>query len=1100
MLIGLILSISVLLQLAAAVLSWRLIRVTGWRAVWTCIAAAVSLMAARRGLTLFDLLAGTLPGPLDSITETVALAISLLMVAGLSGIAPYFLVFKHTQEALKESEERFRTLVEHAPEALVILDVETMRFISANDNAVRLFGLPREKLYEVGPAETSAPVQAAGRAAGELAREMIQKAMKGDSPIFEWIHRDAAGKDIPCLVYLARLPAASRLLVRGSILDVTEHKRAERAILGGKKKLDLALRGAKMGVWEWDMETNRVSWSNNVEEIFHLAPGSFKGTYEAYLALLSPEDRTRVTAAVERTLQGNEDYIVEHRILDPEGKTHWLEGRGAVIRDEANRPVRMMGTVMDITERKQAEKALRESETRFRALFEQATVGVAEIDALTGRFLQVNQKYSDIAGYTIPEMLNLDFQTITHPDDLAEDLHNMKLLVEGKIREFTMEKRYYCKNGAIVWVNLTVSPLWAGMEAPSHHMAVVEDITERKRVEEALRENEQRLRVALRGANIAVFNQDRELRYTWMYQPQLGYASEEVIGRTDADLLPPQDSPRVMAIKQRTLETGSGIREEVFIHTPDKTFIYDLIVEPLRDAQGLIIGVTGASLDITEQKRVEETLRRSEARLRAIIDHEPECVKLVNRDGNLVEMNPAGLRMIEADSLTEVEGHCLFPLVVEEHREAFRRLHERVLQGESGSLVFDIINLKGNRRTLETNETPLQDPSGAVFAALGVTRDITERKQAEEVVRESEAFIRSVLEHLPNMVFVKDAKELRFVRLNKAGEELLGYRREALLGKNDYDLFPKEQADSFTTVDREVLHSNRLTDIPEEPIRTKDKGVRILHTQKIPIADETGAPRYLLGISEDITERKRAEEALRENIQRLRILSKRLVDTQETERRNIARELHDEIGQTLTGLKITLKMCADRSEKIMRKGVREAQILVDNLMLLVRDLSVGLRPAILDDLGLLPTLQWHVERYEAQTGVHVRLRHKNLEGRFEPAVETAAFRIIQEALTNVARHARVKEAQVRCQAEAGALRIKVEDPGAGFDPLKITRFSSGLAGMRERAEALGGSLTVASAPGSGVRLTVLLPLSFNEASVESSEHAEAGPSSSADKI
>ncbi len=150
-------------------------------------------------------------------------------------------------------------------------------------------------------------------------------------------------------------------------------------------------------------------------------------------------------------------------------------------------------------------------------------------------------------------------------------------------------------------------------------------------------------------------------------------------------------------------------------------------------------------------------------------------------------------------------------------------------------------------------------PQEALIYATG--KDVTESRRAQEALHSSERFLDSVLENLPNMVFVKDAEELRFVRFNRAGEQLIGSTREALIGKNDHDLFPKPAADAFVEKDREVLASDEVVDIPEEPIDTVDNGSRILHTRKIAIRDEQGTPRYLLGISEDITERRAAEAA-----------------------------------------------------------------------------------------------------------------------------------------------------------------------------------------------------------------------------------------------
>jgi signal transduction histidine kinase len=220
-------------------------------------------------------------------------------------------------------------------------------------------------------------------------------------------------------------------------------------------------------------------------------------------------------------------------------------------------------------------------------------------------------------------------------------------------------------------------------------------------------------------------------------------------------------------------------------------------------------------------------------------------------------------------------------------------------------------------------------------------------------------------------------------------------------------------------------------------------------------------------------------EQVRAGRERLQALSHRLVEVQETERQRIARELHDEIGQALTGLKLALDMSMHLPADAVRTRLGEVQALVNELMVQVRELSLDLRPAMLDNLGLLPTMLWHFERYTSQTNVRVAFRHTGLEGRrFAPEVETAAYRIVQEALTNVARHADVSEATVRLWAKQDILGLQVEDQGIGFDPeaALATGATSGLAGMRERAILLGGRLTVESATGTGTRLTAEFPL------------------------
>ena len=218
----------------------------------------------------------------------------------------------------------------------------------------------------------------------------------------------------------------------------------------------------------------------------------------------------------------------------------------------------------------------------------------------------------------------------------------------------------------------------------------------------------------------------------------------------------------------------------------------------------------------------------------------------------------------------------------------------------------------------------------------------------------------------------------------------------------------------------------------------------------------------------------------------LKALSQRLVDVQEAERRFVARELHDEIGQMVTGLKLLLETSIEPSNDAQKQSLDEAVSLINDLMERVRQLSVDLRPQMLDDLGLGIALDWHFKRYFKQTGIQVKFKHTALAGRLPPRIETAVFRIVQEALTNVARYSRVKEATVRFWTNSERVGIQIVDGGAGFDLPQVEkqRTSTGLSGMRERAELLAGEFTIETAPGQGTRITVELPLPDSSAAVE----------------
>ncbi len=361
----------------------------------------------------------------------------------------------------------------------------------------------------------------------------------------------------------------------------------------------------------------------------------------------------------------------------------------------------------------------------------------------------------------------------------------------------------------------------------------------------------------------------------------------------------------------------------------------------------------------------------------------------------------------------------------------------------------------------------------------GVAFDISELKRTEEALGKSEQMLRGLFDFAPDTVVVVDNGG-SIVRVNAQVEKMFGYDRGELIGQPIEVLLPDRlKADHVRHRAGYLIepHARPMGAGLELSGKRKDGSEFPVDIMLSPMESEGG--RVVIGVIRDITRRKQAEEAQREYSERLKLLSRRLMEVQESERRNIALELHDEIGQVLTGLKLTLEMGTRLPPAEVGASLDQARTLVNDLMARVRKLSLDLRPAMLDDLGLLPTLLWHFEHYSAQTQIRVNFKHSGLEKRrFTPEVETSAYRLVQEALTNIARHARVDEAMVRISTHQNTLLIEIEDKGAGFDVESVLAASatSGLAGMRERAVLLGGRLAVDSRTGTGTRLIAELSI------------------------
>ncbi|MBR8828964.1 MAG: PAS domain S-box protein [Gomphosphaeria aponina SAG 52.96 = DSM 107014] len=262
-------------------------------------------------------------------------------------------------------------------------------------------------------------------------------------------------------------------------------------------------------------------------------------------------------------------------------------------------------------------EALQKSEAQFRAIFQQAAVGIAQA-TLEGKFLNLNQRFCEIVGYDKKELLKRNFVSITYPNDVEADLNYLKQVLAGEVETFSMEKRYIRKDGSIVWVNLTVSLVIKVTGEPDYFIGVIQDISkqqaalkERKRTEEALRYSEERFRIALKNSPIVVFNQDKKLRYTWIYNPGFGFKAEDVIGKLDSEIFLPENAQKLTNLKEKVLKSGVSTREEVVVNYNNNIKCYDLTVDPLLSLDGKIIGVTCAALDISDRKNYELQLKNS---------------------------------------------------------------------------------------------------------------------------------------------------------------------------------------------------------------------------------------------------------------------------------------------------------------------------------------------------------------------------------------------------------------------------------------------------------------------------------------------------------
>ncbi|MBI3248173.1 MAG: PAS domain S-box protein [Deltaproteobacteria bacterium] len=469
-------------------------------------------------------------------------------------------------------------------------------------------------------------------------------------------------------------------------------------------------------------------------------------------------------------------------------------------------------------------------------------------------------------------------------------------------------------------------------------------------------------------------------------------------------------------------------------------------------------------------KQVKGTPSKSTTWRRSLFEHALEGIFRSTPEGRFLEVNPTLVRMLGYQSAEEVLAlklpDDLYVNPVERER---LRTHYEV----SGAVDGEELQWKkknGEPIIVTFYARTLRDTRGHIVGYEGMVLDVTERKRTEAALQASEVKYRTIFAASPDFMYLTDS-EGRLLDANPALLEWQELSLEDLRQRHFLDFFA---GDNLAEVMREfaALRQGRLVRGLEVRVRNGQGEIRVFEVHAIPFQEPAGVTATL-SVARDITIRKQAEA-------RLQLLSRQLWETQEAERSHLARELHDEIGQTLTVLKINLKALKPVPERA-KPYLQESLRLVDSILQEIRNLSLDLRPSQLDNLGLVDTLQWHVDRWVQRTGLVMHFAADRLQPRPSPLIETACFRVVQEALTNITRHAQARQVWIMLRQHDAALDLLIRDDGIGFD-VDTARTQAaqgkglGLLGMEERMRLMGGQLEIVAAPEKGTEIHVCIPL------------------------
>lgn len=890
--------------------------------------------------------------------------------------------------------------------------------------------------------------------------------------------------------YLVKGQVTAPLLTR-ALTYAVERTRLERELREQTRLLQSVLHSMADGVVMADEAGTFQVWNPAAERIMGTGPANvgIDGWSEHY-DLFLPDNVTPYPSydlPLARAIRGESvtNVLVCLRSpAHPDGA--WLSVNARPLRDETGQLKGGVAVFRNITGAKRTDEALRESQEQYRLLVTKANDIIYRTDAM-GRFTFVNPVATRILKYSEQELLGRRFIELIHPDHqpAAERFYGRQFIRQQASTYY--EFLALAKDGSEVWIGQNVQVLLEQGEVVGFQ-AVARDITERKRAEDALLESEGRLRSIVQSTGDAIILMDTQGQVAFWNsgaEKTFGYTAEEMLGRPMSRIIPQRfreahqrGVERVAAAGRLTVQ--ASMFELVGLRKDGTEFPLEFSLAAWTAKSKLFI--TGIIRDISERMQAESALRESEERFRAIMDLSPALIFIKDVEGRYLQANrqfETIFHLAHGDLAGKTDEDVFPP----EQAATFRANDRKVLEAGAPMEFEETALHDDGPHTSLVVKFPLLNAQGRCYALCGIATDITDRKRAEEERQQLTKDRLLLLESTGEGIYGIDRRG-RCTFINTAAARMLGYLLDEMMGKDMHELihhsfpdgvaYPRERCRIYKTftslkggqVDDEVFWRKDGTSFPVEY-----SCFPVLEQEQI-----TGAVVIFL----DITQRKQAEQQLTLSHSQLRNLTARLESVREEERILIAREIHDELGQALTGVKLELSLLRDQipdTRPALTNRLESISTLVDTTIQSVRRIATELRPIVLDQLGLIPAIEWQAHEFQSRTGIQCTLDIYLRSVTLSHAESTAMFRIFQEILTNVARHAQATAVNITLQEQAGGLVLEVRDDGRGVTDAELADPTSlGLVGMRERALLLGGEITLTGSPGKGTRVRVWLPL------------------------
>lgn len=832
---------------------------------------------------------------------------------------------------------------------------------------------------------------------------------------------------------------------------------------------------------------------------------------DSWVQDIHPDDVERCMKSYKEALDARREFTMEYRLRRYDGEYRWMVNRATPRYKPNGVFAGYIGSCSDITEQKAAfERELIEKD-RTRQYLDIADIMIIAYDK-DCRITLINPKGRRLLGEKEEELIGKDWIEHFIPAPSKREMRAFyRRLLSGDIAGAEYNENYIVNHRGehrlIAWHN---SLLYDPDGRVEGMLSSGEDITDRVKAQTQIKLNEERYRAAIKAAPVVVFSQDADLRYTWVDNSRLGIPPGFVIGRTDREIMEDKKTARKMDVfKREVIRSGKDGRKEFKVSYQGKTIIYDTHVSPLKDKDGKVVGIIGAALDISSRVKAQEEKRVMQKELVDFVEKAPVAMKWISPEGEILWANQEELKMLgyKKNEFVRRPGREFFADPAEFER-FFRQVcsKKKIEDFETKFRCRD-----GSLKEVLIDATAVIE-SGRCVQIRCFSWDMTDQIRAAE----TRELLSTVLESSDNAVFSETLEGI-ITSWNKGAENIYGYSPGEMIGRSVMILAPPEENDIPGLLEK--VRSGQKVEKHYTRRKTKDGRIIDILLSVCPLMDRRGDLVGLCAIAQDISPIKEAqrklerykeeletavaertdelkktnlqlireiekqrhtEQRLKKSQEVLRNLSAYLQTIREEERVRLAREIHDELGQLLTVLKMDLFWLKNRfpaADAEMNSKAEDMTRIVDQTIQSVQRICMELRPSVLDNLGFPAAVQWHLKEFERRANISCRLKIEPEEFELDKDHSTMLFRIVQEALTNVMRHAKAGRVEVDVHKSDSRLVVEIRDDGIGIPDDKIDAPQSfGLVGMKERLLKYSGELKISGKPNQGTTVSVTLPL------------------------